>query len=132
MSNADLYTITRVQKVLPSFYTGETSIVTIETDAVDMLAHESLNFIFDFGEIDIGSWNVKYYHADLADLSDQTEVSNSDLIGRIAYFNGEFKNSVMQVGYTGNKRYVLIGLQSSAEIISNFGIIAILNASRHN
>ena len=126
MAIYDNHSTVYVENVLSAdIYDFDTTRVS---DIVDMKGFNSLEFIFNIGDLipkTVGNtFTVQLFENDISDIGSATLVDPKYVIGD-ASFNGFAAFSEKRVGYVGKKRYVLLKVVISGNTEIRFSVIAL-------
>jgi len=93
--------------------TAINSNTTTSGNVIDMLGYEGLSFYVSSATLTDGAYQVNVQHGDASNLSDAADVAAADLINAEPAFVATEDNTVKEVGYVGDKRYVRVQIVST-------------------
>ncbi len=86
---------------------------TTSGNVIDLAGYEGVSFYICAATLTDGAYQVNVQHGDASNLSDAADVAAADLINSEPAFVATEDNTVKEVGYVGDKRYVRIQLVST-------------------
>lgn len=115
MANQDMHNNQAATQALD--YQEITSDTNTDGDIIDTQGFEGCEFTLQGATITDGTFTLAVRQGDDSGLSDATTASGSEVLGSEAV---TASNTVAQIGYVGNKRYVQLRVVSTATTSGGF------------
>jgi hypothetical protein len=127
MASRDLHNNVKVTVgTAPIALTGNT---TTNAATIDTQGFESLEIVIQSGVITDGTETPSFYEGDASNMSDESVIAATDLIGTMAAFAATDDGQIRKIGYKGNKRYVRVKLTGSGQTTG--GLFSVLYIQGH-